>query len=60
MREAAIAKSHLATLAYRGTGVEGKIPPTPCWIYDFGRAVEKRGLTTVESDALKRAAQRER
>ena len=63
MREGGYRKVRISPhLAYRGTGVEGKIPPNAVLIYELWlQAVEKRGLTTrSRADALKRAAQRER
>src|SRR6266581_115000 len=63
MREGGYRKVRISPhLAYRGTGVEGKIPPNAVLIYEFWlQVVEKRGLTPrSRADALKRAAQRER
>jgi FKBP-type peptidyl-prolyl cis-trans isomerase len=63
MREGGYRKVRISPhLAYRATGVEGKIPPNAVLIYELWlRAVEKCGLTTgSRAVALKRAAQRER
>src|SRR5882672_2751104 len=57
MREGGYRKVRISPhLAYRGTGVEGKIPPNAVLIYELWlQAVEKRGLTTrSRADRLRR------
>src|SRR5712691_2033167 len=58
MREGGYRKVRISPhLAYRATGVEGKVPPNAVLIYELWlRSVQRRGLTTKSRGTRARAA----